>query len=104
MKTVTELFDKQFMLTGTNADPKGLDFLSITHALITSNPDGTPAVIDDYMSYDSRSGTYSDLAVERKYEYTFNGPMMTQRIETTNWYFDDGSTIGTSLQLFQNFQ
>ncbi|HEU4717467.1 MAG TPA: hypothetical protein VFU15_06530 [Bacteroidia bacterium] len=101
MKDITEIFGTNFMLTGDNIDPRDLDFTFYTHEKITNNPDGTPQMKQYYMNYDEGTDTFSDLAVECDYTYTYDAGVLTKRVEDINWYFVDGTTVGVTRQLIQ---
>lgn len=104
MKNIVELFEKQFMLTGSNTDPKDLDFTFYTQEKITFNQDGTPAVKRYFMNYDQATGVFSNLAVRCVYTYTYNGQgVLTKRVEDIDWYFED-DTIGTSRKVRQVYE
>ena len=96
MNKVIELYEKNFMLTGENEDPKTIDFTFYTQEKITNNPDSTPAMKEYYMSYDPQTHIFSDLAV--KCTYTYETSPVVRRIEDIEWYFEDGN-VGTTRQL-----
>lgn len=103
MKEKTEIFEQNFMLTNESTDPRDIDFTFYSHEKITSNPDGTVALKQYYMIYDEGSNTFSDLAVDCTYTYTYDGATLTKRVEDINWYFVDGE-VGTTRQLIQVFE
>lgn len=98
MSRTIELFEKSFMLTGENIDPKNMDFTFYTQEKMVKNPDDTPALKEYYMDYDSGTGEFSDLAVRCTYSYA-SEPLET-RTEDIEWFFEDG-TVGTTRQLVQ---
>lgn len=96
MSNTIELFEKAFMLTGQNIDPRNIDFTFYTQEKVTSNPDQTPAMKEYYMSYDIGTDTFSDLAV--RCTYTYETTPIIRRIEDIEWFFDD-DTLGVTKQL-----
>lgn len=85
------------MLTGENIDPRNMDFTFYSQEKVIKNPDGTPALKDYYMNYDSGTGQFSELAVRCTYTYQTEPDTRTEDIE---WFFEDG-TVGTTRQLVQ---
>ncbi|HET6990058.1 MAG TPA: hypothetical protein VFJ43_01990 [Bacteroidia bacterium] len=101
MKKVIELFENDFVLTGDCADPRDLDFTFYAHEKLTSNSDGTPALKQYYMNYDSGTNAFSNLAVDCTYTYTLDGSGdVIKCVEDINWYFTDG-TVGATRELVQ---
>ena len=98
MSNTIELFEKPFMLTGENIDPRNIDFTFYTQEKVTRNPDDTPAMKEYYMNYDINTDTFSNLAV--RCTYTYETTPTNRRIEDIEWFFDDG-TVGTTRQLVQ---
>lgn len=104
MRTVTEIFERAFVLTGDNVDPKNLDFTFYTSEIIISNQDGTPAVKQYYLNYDPVGGVFRDLAVQSTFTYTYNADgILVMRVEDIQWFFDNGD-VGTTRQATQVYQ
>lgn len=101
MKELAQAYQKAFMLTGERGDPTDIDFTFYAHEKVTNNEDGTPALKEYYMNYNSGSDSFSDLAVQCTYTYTYDsGGAITRRVEDIDWFFIDGS-VGESHQLVQ---
>ena len=98
-----QLFEQDFMLTGNNADPRDLDFTFYTHEKIISNSDGTPSQKLYYKNYDSETNTFSELAVQCTYYYTYDSGVLIKRVEDIDWYFVD-DTVGVTRELVQVFE
>jgi hypothetical protein len=98
MSPTVELFEKPFMLTGENIDPKNMDFTFYTQEKVVRNPDGTPALKEYYMNYNPGTGVFSDLAV--RCTYTYQTQPVETRTEDIEWFFEDGM-VGTTRQLVQ---
>jgi hypothetical protein len=96
MNKVIDLYEKDFMLTGENEDPRNIDFTFYTQEKVTIHPDETPAVKEYYMNYNVSTDTFSDLAVRCTYMY--ESTPVERRIEDIEWFFDDG-TLGVTRQL-----
>jgi hypothetical protein len=98
MSKTTELFSNRFMLTGEQSDPRDLDFSLFTHEEVINNPGGDPDAKNYYMDYNLENDTFIDLAVKCRFSY-ITQPVL-RRIETIEWYFEDG-TIGATRTLVQ---
>jgi hypothetical protein len=96
MNKVIDLYEKNFMLTGENQDPRNLDFTFYTQEKVTYNPDDTPSMKEYYLNYDVNTGVFSDLAV--KCTYSYETTPVDRRIEDIEWYFEDNS-VGVTRQL-----
>ena len=96
MNKIIDLFEKPFMLTGENEDPRDIDFTFYTQEKVTSNPDETPAMKEYYINYDIVTDTFSDLAV--RCTYTYETSPVSRRIEDIEWFFED-DTLGVTKQL-----
>ena len=97
MTRTTELFERPFMLTGEQTDPRDRVFATMTHELLVSNSDGTPAVKSYFMVYDPNGNRFNSLAVRCTYSYE---QQPARRLEVTEWFYDDG-TIGATRELYQ---
>lgn len=98
MGRTIEIYEKEFMLTGENIDPKSLDFTFYTQEKVIWNPNSTPAVKEYYMNFNSQTGEFSNLAV--RCTYTYETQPVPSRTEDIEWFFEDGS-VGTTRQLVQ---
>lgn len=96
MNKIIDLYEKNFMLTGENEDPRNLDFTFYTQEKVTSNPDDTPAMKEYFLNYDINTGVFSDLAV--RCTYTYETTPVVRRIEDIEWFFED-NTVGVTKQL-----
>ncbi len=84
-------FDKDFMLTGMNTDPRGLDFTISTQEHVINSRDGVLSEKHYYMNYDLITETFTDLAVSCFYTYSTVPGEAAKREEVIQWFFDDGS-------------
>lgn len=96
MNNTIELFEKAFMLTGQNIDPRSIDFTFYTQERVTRNPDDTPAMKEYFMNYDLGTDTFSNLAV--RCTYTYETSPTIRRIEDIEWFFED-NMLGITKQL-----
>lgn len=98
MKDLATIFEKPFMLTGEQGDPRDIDFTIYTQEKVTRNPDDTPAMKEYFMNYNAETGVFSNLAV--RCTYTYETDPVEIRTEDIEWYFKDGA-VGTTRQLVQ---
>ena len=90
-KKPSMFFEQKFMLTGTNTDPRDLDFTINTQQKVINSRDGVLSEKHYYMNYDFKTETFTDLAVSCFYSYSTMVVEAAKREEVIQWFFADGS-------------
>lgn len=104
MKKISIQYDKKFRLTSDSSDLSDINFKFNTYLKETTDVDLNPTFREYYMSYDSATNTFSDMAVKCSYTYVRNtNNDIIKSIENIEWFFEDG-TVGLSKQLIKVYQ
>lgn len=77
------------MLSGETTDPRDLDYARYTHQKITSNPDGTPSLIEYYLDYAVGTNSFNRLAVRA--QFTYETVPVVRTTENIEWFYENGS-------------
>jgi hypothetical protein len=87
----TQVFDRVFMLNGSNVDPRDVPYEKILHLEISTS-NNRISTKNWYINFNDQSGQFAGLSVRNTYTYTVNGSnVLIKSVEFTEWFFEDGT-------------